>query len=315
MDGIRQLILRHYDLDESTECTFFCRGVSDTYLVSASGRRFAFRVYRSNWRTREAIHYEMNALQLAGAQDVGVALPVPRRDGGLITDVRAPEGPRNAVLFHWAEGRAPKYTNPEHAFRYGQLLGRLHAVADALSPSDCRPELNMDYLFGSPMERLRPRVKNMPAVAVALDALAERIAGRLNEVEHRLPDWGFCHGDIWTNNARIDGERLVLLDFDFCGFGWRAFDLASYRWHARFTGVENAAWKPFLDGYLQARPAGAQSLPYMGLFMILKHLWTMAHFVRRAPETGASFLSEEDLESIVPFCASIEAEDTAGGMT
>jgi Ser/Thr protein kinase RdoA (MazF antagonist) len=307
-EGIKQLVVRHYNIDESVECTLVCRGVSDTYMLSSSDQRYALKVYRTNWRTREALLWEMATLQHMENKGVAVAMPIPRRDGDLLTDVYAPEGLRSAVLFRWANGFAPKYTNAEHALQYGKALASLHRAADDLPANPSRPNMDMTYLLATPLARIRSRLRDFPVVAAGLAALEERTSARSKQAERCLQDWGFCHGDIWANNARIDGDRLVLFDFDFAGSGWQIFDLASYRWHARSKGVENAAWQPFIEGYLQVRPTAENSLEFIGLFMILKHLWTTAHFISRSSETGTNFLSDEQLECLVPFCEGIEAE-------
>jgi Ser/Thr protein kinase RdoA (MazF antagonist) len=308
MEGIKRLVVQHYDFDESVECTFFCRGVSDTYLLSSPAGRFAFKVHRTNWRAREAILWEMAALIHMGGKGVEVAMPVPRRDGEFITELRAPEGLRSAVLFHWANGHAPEYTDSAHALQYGRLVAKLHTAGDDLPPNGSRPKMDMEYLFAKPLARIRSRLRDLPSVAARLTALEERTLIQVRRAEKELGDWGFCHGDVWANNARIDGNRLVLFDFDFCGSGWQVFDLASYRWHARYVDLEQASWKPFIEGYLQIRPAAASSLEFIGLFMILKHLWTTAHWIGRLPETGAYFLSDQSLENLVPFCEKIESE-------
>lgn len=308
VEYIKRLVARQYDLGDALECVFFCRGVSDTYLLVTPERKFALKVYRSSWRTTEAILGEIAALRHVGGKGIDVALPVPRRDGSWIADIRAPEGLRRAVLFHWADGRAPKYTEAGHARQYGSLVARLHCAGEDLPASSARREMDIAYLFTNPMQRIRSHVKHLPQVAMGLEALAERTEAHLRRAAARVRDWGFCHGDVWTNNARLDGNRLVLFDFDFCGPGWRLFDLASYRWHARFTNVEEPAWPPFIAGYLEIRPEAAATLEFIGLFMILKHLWTTAHWIGRLPETGAYFLPDEYLENMVPFCEKIETD-------
>ena len=40
---------------------------------------------------------------------------------------------------------------------------------------------------------------------------------------------GLCHGEIYTGNIhRNELEALTIFDFDFCGYGWRAYDVASF---------------------------------------------------------------------------------------
>jgi Ser/Thr protein kinase RdoA (MazF antagonist) len=304
---LKEWISRHYDFGEDVDLIFYCRGVSDTYLLSTATRQYALKVYRTNWRTRQAILDELAAIRHLGSRGVEVAMPVPRGDGEWITHIPAPEGPRNAMLFHWAAGRAPLYSNVEHARRYGDLVGRMHAASADLPLSAARPRLDADYLLEVPLTRIRTRLKRWPRIARDLDALAERTRARIAEVFPQLSDLGFCHGDIWANNARIDGERLVLFDFDLCGIGPTLFDLATYRWDARCKGFETVAWPAFLEGYLRIRPQAEASLQHLGLFMILRHLWTAAFFVGRLPETGAYFLSDDDLENLVPFCETLES--------
>lgn len=42
-------------------------------------------------------------------------------------------------------------------------------------------------------------------------------------------NWGLCHGDLYTGNIhkRKDGQ-LTIFDFDFCGYGWRAYDVSPF---------------------------------------------------------------------------------------
>lgn len=307
VERLKEWITRHYDFGDDVDLLFYCRGVSDTYLLSTPGRQFALKVYRTNWRTDEAILEELAAIRHMACRGVDVALPRPRNDGKWITQIPAPEGPRKAMLFDWAAGRAPLYNDIDHARRYGDLVGRLHEAGEDLPLSAARPRLDADYLLEVPLVRIRTRLKRFPSIARELDALAERTRVRIREVFPKLNDWGFCHGDIWANNARIDGERLVLFDFDLCGSGSTLFDLATYRWDARCKGFETPAWPAFLEGYLHIRPEAEASLEHLGLFMILRHLWTAAFFVGRLPETGAYFLSDDDLENLVPFCKELES--------
>jgi Ser/Thr protein kinase RdoA (MazF antagonist) len=172
--------------------------------------------------------------------------------------------------------------------------------------------MDVDYILESPLEWIKPRVNHLPLVTASLDALAGRIAARMTCAKKQLRDWGFCHGDIHADNARINGSDLVLFDFDSCGSGWRLFDLASYRWDARRQGVERLAWEPFIEGYLQVRPRTAESLEFVGLFMILRHLWVTAQWIGLADELGVGFLSEDFLEDLVPFCEKIETDTAAG---
>ena len=83
-----------------------------TYAVdgAADGRRYALRIHREGYHSREAI-----ASELAWAEalrDAGVVVtpnPVPGRDGAIIQAMAHPTmaRPRNIVLFDWEAGAEP----------------------------------------------------------------------------------------------------------------------------------------------------------------------------------------------------------------
>lgn len=305
--AIRRAIGLQYEFSGRLDCVFFNRGVSDTYLLSCDGRRFALKLHRANWRSQEAILAEIDALSHFGHKGVEVAMPIRRKDGNWLTEVPAPEGRRLAVLFEWAPGQTPTYTDAQHCLKYGRLVARLHLAGDSLTSSKYRPKMDADYLLKYPMSRVASRLPESPSVQKRFEELCTHILNRLNEAETQLKDWGFCHGDIYPNNACVDGDTLTLFDFDFCGSGWRIYDLATYRWEARRQGVEDNAWEPFIRGYCEIRPGGSDSLEFIGLFMAIRHIWTAAHWVGLSPELGISFPPAEFLNELVPFCERLES--------
>jgi Ser/Thr protein kinase RdoA (MazF antagonist) len=307
-EGIKQRVLSRYDLDDSVECTLFSRGLNDTYLVSVHDRQFALRLYRSRWRTREAVMGEVAALLHLGSKGLPVAMPVARSDGEMVTDVDAPEGPRWAVLFNWVKGSEPIYRNETHSRLYGRLAAQLHNAGDDLPSSAARSPLDLNYLLERPLASLRPAMKSRPLVAARFDALVDRVRTRVEGAKERLWDWGFCHGDLHCGNAHIDGEHLSLYDFDCCGPGWRLYDLATYRWAARLRQFEDGAWKPFSEAYLEVRPAAASTLELVPLFVILRHIWLQGYYVWNSVEAGANFLSDGYFDYLVTFGEQIESE-------
>jgi hypothetical protein len=76
--------------------------------------------------------------------------------------------------------------------------------------------------------------------------------------------------------------------------------------------VEELAWKPFIDGYLQIRPAAADSLEFLWLFMILNCLLATEHMIGRSLEWGVAVASDDFVEEMVTFCERIESDVTRG---
>lgn len=311
-ESIEDIVNSHYSLDGLIDCVLYHRGVNDTYLVTTSSLRYAFRLYRSNWRTREAILAELNAITHVHSQGAAVTLPLARRDGGLITELQAPEGLRRAVMFNWAEGKPPRYADSLQSILFGHALAELHTAGDQLRADPTRPTINTDYLFRRSVQTAMTQLVHIPHAARRLTGLAERITKEVQRAENSLSDWGFCHGDLWVENAHVTDGHIVMFDFDFCGFGWRLIDLATYSFDARQRGATEAVRRSFIDGYLQIRPEGKQSVEFLGLFAILVGLHTIATMVTLSKEMGSRVASDEFVDRMLADCESIEIEVRQG---
>lgn len=306
--GLKKLCYPHYGLEPSTRCVIFRRALNDVYLLSSRDRRYALKVYQSEWRTPEAILSELEALRHVGAKGVEVVQPIARLDGRWITDISAPEGRRSAVLFHWLGGKTPEWTDPAHSAQLGRLSARLHAAADDIPSNATRPQMTIRYLMDESLARIHQALEGAPDLVERCDAIVARSRAWLGRSRMQPEDWGFCHGDLVLNNARIEAGRLVLLDFDWSGFGWRVFDLATFRWASRLFNAEQVAWKPFIESYLDVRPAAARSLPFLRQFMILRHLWHMTQCIRTAELTGECLISDGYLDDLVLQCEQLETD-------
>ncbi len=307
-EGVRQLVAPHYDFGELTGCVLLHRGVNDTYLLSTRERQFALRILRSNWRNSDSVIAELSALRHLNNKGVAVAMPIARRDGRWITEVQAPEGLRRAVLFEWVSGRNPRYRDEAHSTQYGNLVARMHDCAGDIAPHRAYPKMDVRYLLDEPLAIIRARLRGLKDLSRPLDELEVRLRNRLSRCGLQALDWGFCHGDLGSGNAQVHESQLVLLDFEFCGMGWRVYDLASYRWHARCQGLEERTWKAFVSAYLQVRPAMAQQLEMVPLFLILRHLWVASKWIQLSADMGVTLWPDDSIEDLVPFCERIEAE-------
>jgi Ser/Thr protein kinase RdoA (MazF antagonist) len=313
-EAIRQMIvLPHYGYGRSVQCTLFNAGQNDTYHVRAAEHAYALRLYRTG-RSLDGIKEELAALLHLRAKEVPVAAPIARLDGEFVTAVDTPEGTRFAALFDWVGGEQPRYINAAHATLYGSVAAQLHTAGDDLllgsmgQPSNrARPHHDLNYLLERPAASLRPAIARYPSWAARFEPLIERLKTRLEQAQGRLTDWGFCHGDLHGGNALVAGDHLHLVDFDFCGAGWRVYDLATYRWAARLRGVEEQAWKPFSAAYLHFRPAAASDLELAPLFVILRELWLQGYFASRTAQSGNGFQDERYFEHIVTFCERAES--------
>lgn len=308
VEEVKRLATRYYDFPSSLTCALYNRGYNDIYRLSSHERQFALRISPVNRRTRPALMAELAVINHIHSKGIEVALPIRRSDGDWITEIMAPEGLRSAIVFSWANGSTPKHNSEQHARQLGRVIARVHSALDDLVLQSPLPSIEVNYLPRVSLDTICKGMEPPPALLLELTELAHRLDARLNSALKGLRDWGLCHGDVKNYNARVDDNRCVLFDFEFCGWGCRLLDLACYRLDARLQGLETQAWKPFIEEYLALRPDAESSLEHIGLFMCLRLLWGAARNAERIMEMGIASLPDILYERLVPYCKEIESE-------
>jgi Ser/Thr protein kinase RdoA (MazF antagonist) len=304
-----------YELGEPLSCELLHCGLNDSYRVRTPRGPYLLRVYRAGWRMLSDIAYELEALVHLARRGVGVALPVARYDGSFVQTLQAAEGARSAVLFAFAPGAPLALTGPDataHASRFGGAAAALHAATDDFRSLQPRFVLDEEQLLEQPLAALLPFLAQRAAERDRLLHIAATLRERLSAVAREPLDTGFCHGDLHDGNARITEElALTLFDFDCCGRGWRAYDLAVFRWSLAGLGLapatRGALWEAFLAGYQARRPLGRSDLAAVPLFLVLRQIWYLGLEASFAPERGSRHVDEQ-LARELPFLWRWEAE-------
>jgi Ser/Thr protein kinase RdoA (MazF antagonist) len=279
-----------YELGAVTACRLLHRGLNDSYLVEAARGRHVLRVYRAGWRTTDEIAYEAAVLEHLGRKGVAVALPVRRRDGEAVDWLPAPEGSRAAMLFTHAPGRELD-GSAEDSRRYGRAAASIHAATDDFETGHARFALDLDHLLGEPLAAIRPFLRHRPADLDTIETLASLLRRRVAALADGM-DRGFCHGDCHGDNAHIEGDTVTMFDFDCCGPGWRAYDIAVFRWRWGEDEAGEARWTAFLEGYRSRRPIGETDLAAVPLFVAARAIWLRGLHAGNTADWGRSWLND-----------------------
>lgn len=290
-DALAPWLEAGYDVGTVAACALLHRGLNDSYLVETAGGRYVLRVYRAGWRTPEEIAYEIAALEHLGRKAVPVALPVRRRDGAAVDWLPAPEGSRAAVLFTHAPGRELD-GGVEECRRYGRAVAAIHGATDDFEPRHARFGLDLDHLLTRPLAAIRPFLCHRPADLDAIETLASGLARRIAALPPGEMDRGFCHGDFHGDNAHIDGDTVTMFDFDCCGTGWRAYDIAVFRWRWGDDEAGDKRWAGFLEGYRSLRPIGETDLAAVPLFVPARAIWLRGLHAGNTADWSRSWLNE-----------------------
>ena len=290
-DALADWLAADYELGAVTACRFLHRGLNDSYLIEAARGRFVLRVYRAGWRSADEIAYEVAVLAHLGAKAVPVALPVLRKDGHAVKWLSAPEGRRAAVLFTHAPGRELDGGEAD-CRRYGRAVAAVHAATDDFKTSHARFALDIDHLLTKPMAAIRPFLGQRPADLDFIETLAVTLQRRIEALPAQRLDRGFCHGDFHGDNAHIDGDAVTLFDFDCCGSGWRAYDIAVFRWRWGDDEAGDRRWAAFLEGYRSVRPIGEADIAAVPFFVVARAIWLRGLHAANTADWGRSWLND-----------------------
>lgn len=295
-DALEQRVLPHYPIGDIARCRFHARGLNDTFKVeTAGGTSYFLRVYRAGWRSREEIETEISILHHLARCGVNVSVPVKRIDDDVLTPLDCPEGTRFAALFTAAPGAEVDYKSytEEQAGHYGTAAAAIHAAAESYEGPRLRPALDLASLLDRPLALLlsaiAPRAEDAAYVAELAERLRRRIAGTADL------ETGFCHGDLHGQNACHADAAFTVYDFDCCGWGYRAYDLAVFLWASALgeqppERVETMG-RAFLQGYLRHRPLAPADIAAIPAFVAIRQVWLIGLHIGIADRFGWGWLN------------------------
>ncbi len=260
--------------------------------VLNDGRHVALRLHREGYQGMASIRSELTLLQLLDAQGLRCPAPVPTLSGALVATV----GGRVATAVRWLYGQQigtagrPLEGTPEQQeglFRgLGRTLARFHAATDTLSlPQDfVRPFWDEDGLLGD--SPLWGRFWENPALGadergLLLDARQSAL-DVLAGMRRDGADFGLIHADALRENVLLDGAGLTLIDYDDCGFGFRAHDLGVALSQNDVEPHADRLEAALLQGYREERELPEHAARLVPMFTMLRALASCGWIVGRA---------------------------------
>ncbi len=290
-------VLPAFGVADRADVRFFQAGFNDTYRVeTVDGQIYFLRAYRRGWRTQEDALYELDVLDHLHRKGVPVAYPIAARDGGFLVEVAAPEGVRHVALFAFAKGRELSYDGDPApmARRYGSAVAAMHNALDDFTSSHRRFRVDLDHLIDQPLHHVGPVLARRAEDWDYLQRFARGVKSAIEALPEKDLERGVCHGDLQCYHAHLDEDgALTFYDFDCGGFGYRAYDLAVFRWCARLEDQEEARWNAFLDAYRAARRVADLDVAAVPLFVCARHIWHMGVHAENASHWGYGGLNDE----------------------
>ena len=287
-------VLPHYQIGEARNCQFWHRGLSDVYLVETPGTPYILRVSHHHWRSGSEIDFELELLDFWRQRQLPVAYPLKTKEGKLSVEIKAPEGKRYGALFSYAPGRvALGDLNSTQSRKLGETVAQLHRAAGDFRPRVHRQPLTLEYLLDDSVEAIAPFLRHSRADLTYLLGVSAQIERQLRDFPEKPPFWTVCWGDPHSGNAHFTSDNQVtLFDFDQCGYGWRAFDIAKFLQVSLRTGLRKQVRDAFLAGYQAVWEITAMELASLQALTQTAHIWMWAISLNAAKLFNWSWLDE-----------------------
>lgn len=264
---------------------------------------FALRVHAPRYHSTQEIHEELQWLgALRRDTTLVVPRPVPACDGSLVQEIGGPGDPGlwQCVLLHWIPGAFRDDTlTPAALHGVGAFMAQLHTHAEqfvaAGPPRPMRRALFCKVATWSPALHNAVTVFS-PAERAVLTAVAEWVHAMVEDLGETRDVYGFIHADLHQANYLFQGDTVGAIDFDDCGWGYYAYDmavtLANLEKRPAFPALEEA----FLTGYQSVRPLPRRYAACRAVFraarILVIVLWILSWPRLTSQAWGPAYLQE-----------------------
>lgn len=270
-----------------------------------TGQLYALRLHRPGYHALDTLVSER--AWTSALAEKGMIVPTGRRakNGDWYVPVATPDPQqmRYAGVTVWHEGhtlesRIGADRGPDSwpwFRRLGALLGELHTNTENWEiPADfVRHRLDIDGLMGETpfWGRFWESALLNEQERVLMCTARKWITARLTELQENGAAFGLIHADSHLDNVLISEDRLGLIDFDDCAFGWQAFDLGvalHSSWsHPDFTTIRDH----FIAGYESQHRLPHDILQQLDLFLLIRSLQLVSWREMR-PDVAANLAKE-----------------------
>lgn len=310
-DPFAELINAEYDFDAPVTCKLISKMLrtqdNDHYLVRSGDQKYVARIYQigQHLGRHEADYlYELDWLLFLKDKGISVSYPLPRRDGSYLGNLNAPEGNRYYALFTFAEGKPMSVKDEDQLFAMGAMMAQIHLASNEYKTKYDRQPMDLKFLADEPVDRLKTfwsgkqdrkldiLLRSAEEAKIAIEVLLE------NE-EETEDSWGPIGGDFHPYNTHFDEQNQpTCFNFDLCGFGWRAYDIAVFLLNAKLMQRSSRLSEAFFAGYYSVRPLSRNEHEAVAPFLSLRRVWLTGTFSTVEGAAGYTFIGPAQIDGL-----------------
>jgi Ser/Thr protein kinase RdoA (MazF antagonist) len=238
------------------------------------------RINRPNDRSQAEIRSEMWWLaSISRETRLIVPDPLANHAGELVTRVETPgvPEPRDCVVFHWVDGRFYRRNlGPTALQRVGGFMAHLHNHVEGFDfpKGFVRPKLELDGEVGRMMGHALENGRELLSDEMCddIERVVDVIRPVIDGIGQDKSVYNLIHADLHQGNYLFKGGSVRAIDFDDCGWGHLAYDVAITFWYLGQHPALPEMRAAFLKGYRSVRGFSAEHERLIDSFLALRSL-------------------------------------------
>jgi Ser/Thr protein kinase RdoA (MazF antagonist) len=209
--------------------------------------RIVIRVTPPGHKTLSDVKAEIDWLAYLSEHNAPVVRAIPSKEDNFVEAVKTDAGEISVVSFEWAPGHIVTSEDfSAELFRtWGQAVGMMHRLA-----KDYRPQSGergrIQWFDDEYLDRT--------LIPLDQDRVLERFDALIDYFKDKptsRDSFGLIHQDVHQDNLFLNAEKLTVLDFDDCVYGFFVFDIANALGFSIWEKPEKMTNREFADFYLK----------------------------------------------------------------
>ncbi len=187
---------------------------------------FILRVSSTNHRSTADTAGEIDFLCYLMDHEASVAYPLQGLDGRYVYEFQQGNMIYVFSAFSIAKGadwlnRGSDTDDHNRMRQVGRTIGKIHQLSKSFQPD--RNTLHRQWYQSQHLAQAQAIFQNYnPVLASAYSTYVSA----MNQLPKSKNSYGLIHGDFLFSNYHVDGDNIVVFDFDECEYSWYVYDLA-----------------------------------------------------------------------------------------
>lgn len=266
-------------------------------VTTMTDERLVMRLHRPGYNTRAELDSEVTFVDSLRAFGVRTPEPLPTTAGGHYTTIDVAGSDHEVGVISWVDGAplgGPLDGGGDGLVPHYREIGKIaaqvrsHNAVWKAPAGFVRRRWDADALMGS--DPLWGRFWEAGPLTDGQQTLFAQGREHLYEVLSAMPTdaghFGLIHSDLHLGNVMADGDTLTVIDFDDCGYGWFAHELAVALHPVFGEPVEEAAKASMVEGYRTVHPLSDSEVGLIDTFLAVRSLMIIGWLAAR-PEVPA----------------------------